>query len=84
MKIIGKKIPLQGGDYNYAFEIDTDRLSISSKPFDDWCESIGAKGQFKIGYYYTAEIFGDVDHSAILVKKGTSKKFISALVLQWA
>lgn len=84
MKITGKKIPLQGGDYNYAFDIDTDRMSISDKPFYDWCEAIGASGQFKLGTYYTAEMFGDIDHDAILVKKGTPKKFISALVLQWA
>jgi hypothetical protein len=84
MKIIGKKIPLQGGDYNYAFKIDTDRLSISDKPFNDWCKAIGAAGQFKIGTYYTAEMFGDIDHDAILVKKGTPKKLLSALILQWS
>jgi hypothetical protein len=84
MKIIGKKLALRGGDYNYAFEIDTDRMSISDKPFYDWCEAIGAKGRFKIGTYYTAEMFGDIDHNAILVKKGTPKKFLSVLILQWS
>jgi hypothetical protein len=84
MKIIGKKIPLSGGDYNWAFEIDTNALSISDKPFYDWCESIDAKGKFKLGTYYTSEMFGDIDHSGILIKKNTPSYLISALLLKWA
>lgn len=86
MRILGKKIPLGGGgcDYNFAFEIDEDTVPVSIADFSNWCEGIGAGERFKIGTYYTPEIFGDVNHNAVLIKKYTTKKFITALLLQWA
>lgn len=83
MKISGKKIPLQGGDYNYAFEIIEDAPVVADFRFYNWCVEHGFEKHFKVGTYYTAEMFGDIDHDAILVKKKTPLKFITALLLAW-
>lgn len=84
MKIVGKRIPLNGGDYNWAYNVEGDIVAVSNILFTEWCQSHGVQKYFKFGVYYTAEMFGDIDHTAILVKKRTPKKYITALLLRWS
>jgi hypothetical protein len=81
MKIVDNGITLTDGEFAFTIENNT---SLEDKAkFIAWAHTIGGYDDMRIGVYYQAEMFGDIDYPAILIRKGAPKKLRTLCLLRW-
>lgn len=60
----GERVQLTNGNSAYEISYPTEQ---DKDRFSEWIESIGIDQYVRLDTYYTAELFGDIDHDAIFV-----------------
>ena len=81
MKIIGVLEELSNGAG--GFELDRRPSIRDTEKFHQWAEQHNISGQVSIDLYYTAEMFGDIDHWYIRLADAAPESVRTLCLLRW-